>query len=184
MQILPHHTFLDGLKVVLEDGISAVALSLEEIFLLANENCAPKHNISYGDYMRFVKTLNEYGEPPQRDAQTDLYLRAYKYIKSQEVRQRRALLQKVQDGQKDWRRFVWLLQMRQREERLKLALAKQQERERKEKQKAAELAAKQEATAQAEQNASLALPAANTLQTSTLHPQPTDEGLMAYKKTG
>lgn len=142
MDLQQQPDFTSAVKEIMKDGISALTLSLEEIFYLANDICPPQHQITYGNYMRFIEGLNQYDEPTTPSPQTSQMMEVYHYLKAQEARQKRAMLAKIQEGQKDWRRFVWLLQQRQREERIALAKAKQKERERKEQQRAAEAAAK------------------------------------------
>lgn len=145
MQLQAQPTFLKALAEIMKDGVAAVTLSRADVFFLANTLCPKDQQVRYGAYLRFVHSLNEYGEPTETTDQTELLLDIHNYLEAQEAKQRLKLLQAINEGQKDWRRFVWLLQFRQKEERLKLAQAKQQERERKEKLKAAETAAKQAA---------------------------------------
>lgn len=165
MNLQKQPTLLKALEHIMADGIAAITLSTEEIFFLANDLCPHDQRIRYGTYLRFIHSFNEYGEPAENTPQTALLLEIHDYLQAQEARQKRNMLQAIKEGQKDWRRFVWLLQFRQKEERLKMAQAKQRERERKEQHKAAEAAAKQ-TTTQAQQPAITGQPQATPTNTA------------------
>lgn len=183
MDLQPQPTFFKALQQVLANGIAAVTLTTEEVFFLANDLCPRDHRIRYGTYLRFLHSLNEYGEPAETNDQTELLLDIYDYLQAKEAQQKTAMLEAIQAGGKDWRRFVWLLQFRQKEERLKLAQAKQRERERKEQQKAAEAAAKQEGVATVLTPVSTAMPA-QPQATPTPPQEHTGKSWMRFKKVG
>lgn len=177
-------TFFKALQQVLANGIAAVTLSTEEVFFLANDLCPRDQRIRYGTYLRFIHSLNEYGEPAETNSQNELLLDIYDYLQAKEAQQKTAMLEAIQAGQKDWRRFVWLLQFRQKEERLKLAQAKQQERERKEQQKAAEVVAQKEETAFLPSSVNTAKPVTKQVPSASPQDTTTGQSWMYYKKVG
>lgn len=179
MELQQQPNFLTALKYVLADGISAVTLSTQELFFIANDLCPPQERIRYGTYLRFLHSLNEYGEPTEQQQQNAVLLDINDCLNAQEARQKMALLEAISKGEKDWRRFVWLLQYRPKMERQQLAQAKQREREQKEEQKTAETTAKLQAPA-----ALGPQPLAPAKPEAAPALQHTDTNAMYFKKTG
>jgi hypothetical protein len=142
MDIQTQPTLLAAFKEVMKTGIAAITLSMEELFFLANEYCSADQRIRYGDFLRFTKSLDEYGEPTTTNEQTAKLLEIHDYLKAQQALQTMQLLDGIAKGEKDWRRLVWLLEYQPKQERQKAATARQLAKEAKEKKQAAEAAAK------------------------------------------
>lgn len=150
MNLNPQPTFLAALKEVFKTDVAAIALNVEDLFYLANDLCPQAERIRYGAYLRFIDSLDKYGEPTLPHEQADLLLAIRDSIKAEQGKQRLAMLKSIMLGEKDWRRFVWLLQWQEKQERQKNAEAKQQAKEQKERDAAAVSAAKLGAPAEAE----------------------------------
>jgi hypothetical protein len=150
MDFNPQSTFLAALKEVFKTDVAAIALNVEDLFYLANDLCPQAERIRYGAYLRFIDSLNKYGEPTVPHEQADLLLSIHDSIKAEQGKQRMVMLKSIMLGEKDWRRFVWLLQWQEKQERQKNAEAKQQAKEQKERDAAAVSAAKLGEPAEAE----------------------------------
>ncbi len=150
MDFNPQPTFLAALKEVLKTDVAAIALNVEDLFYLANDLCPQAERIRYGAYLRFIDSLDKYGEPTVPHAEADLLLAIRDSIKAEQGKQRMVMLKSIMLGEKDWRRFVWLLQWQEKQERQKNAEAKQQAKEQKERDATAETVAKLAAPAEAE----------------------------------
>lgn len=142
MDLTQQPTFLLAMQEVLKIDVAATALTIDELFFMANGICPTDERIRYGAYLRFMDSLDKYGEPTVPHLKADLLLEIHDCIKAEQARQRAMMLEKILKGEKDWRRFVWLLQWQEKQERQQNAQAKQLAKEQKERKLAAEAAAK------------------------------------------
>ncbi len=136
MNFTPQPTFLLALQEIMKTDVAAVALTVEEIFFIANDLCPKDQRIRYGAYLKFIDSLNEYGEPTLDLDKAELYLDIEDYIKAQQAKQRLAMLNGIMEAGKDWRRFQWLLQWQEKQERQDNLQARKLAKAEKEKQQA------------------------------------------------
>ena len=102
--------------------------------------CSIRIGVNAGSLEKHL--LDKYGEPTVHHDKAELLLQIQDCIKAKQASQRLAMLDNIMKGEKDWRRFVWLLQWQEKQERQKQAKAKQIAKEQKDREKAMEAAAK------------------------------------------
>lgn len=136
MDFTPQPTFLDALREVLQADAAAITLNIDDIFCVANELVPKDQRIRYGAYLRFIDSMDEYGEPTMEHEKAELFMDIHDYIKAQKIKQKMILFKGIVDGDKDWRRFQWLLQWQEKQERQANAQARELAKAQKEKQEA------------------------------------------------
>ncbi len=142
MEFTPQPTFLAALREIMKTDVAAVALTQEELFFIANDLVPKDQRIRYGAYLRFTDSLDAYGEPTIEHDKADLFLEIQDYIQAQKAKQRLRMLNGIMEAEKDWRRFQWLLQWQEKQERQDNAQARQLAKAQKEKHQALDAVAK------------------------------------------
>lgn len=142
MEFNPQTTFFAALNEIMKTDVAAVALTQEEIFFIANDLVPKDQRIRYGAYLRFIDSLDDYGEPTIDHEKAELFLEIYDYVKAQQAKQRLTMLNGIMAAEKDWRRFQWLLQWQEKQERQNNAQARLLAKAQKERQQALDAVAK------------------------------------------
>ncbi|CAN5140322.1 hypothetical protein BH09BAC1_BH09BAC1_07050 [soil metagenome] len=137
MKIFNPARFLAALKEIMSTGIAAVALSESEIFFIANSEFERPDRIGYHEYLEFVAAYqaNNYRLPNlyKAEAMEEVYL----YLNAQIAKQKLAMLKAVKEGGKDYRRFCWLLERQEKQQRADAAIARDKAKEKRDQEKAA-----------------------------------------------
>ncbi len=142
MDFTPQPTFLLALKEIMKNDVAAIAFTQQEIFFLANDLCPEDQYVRYGAYLKFMDSLDAYGEPTIEHEQAEFFIEINDYLQAQKIKQKMAMFQGIVDAEKDWRRFQWLLQWQEKQERQNNAQTRQLAKVEKEKQQALDALAK------------------------------------------
>lgn len=136
MDFTPQPTFLLALNEIMKTDVAAITFTQEELFFLANDLCPKDQRVRYGAYLKFMDSLDAYGEPSQPHEQADLFMEINDYIRAQKIKQKLIMFKGIMDADKDWRRYQWLLQWQEKQERQDNAQTRQLAKVEKEKQQA------------------------------------------------
>lgn len=139
MKLLNSARFLAVMQETMKTGVAAIALSDKELFFIANSELQRHERIAYADYLDFVNVLeaNNYRLPnePNAEALEQVYL----YLNAQKAKQKLEMLNAVKEGGKDYRRFCWLLERQEKQQRAEAAKEKEKAKQQKDQEKAAKM---------------------------------------------
>lgn len=148
-------TFMAVLHQIMESGLAAVLFKEHEIFARANRDIPLAERISYSGYLEFVSMLDKYGEKYPNTIYAEQYFAIYDYMRCEFFDQRKQMSDAIKERMPDWRRFCWLLEKRNKDEKALIAAAnaKAKEQQRKEHPAVAELAREMEMAQKVKSNA-------------------------------
>lgn len=109
--------FINAVRHICQDGVSAVALNTQELFYLANMHCIALYRVDYAAYWHFVASLAEDGTHRPDYPNGDVLQRIHDALQGQVVAQKQKLYVAVANGDANWRRYTWLLDKAERRER-------------------------------------------------------------------